>query len=133
MKPYQSIPVDEARAIARRYEKAIVIINAWDDQHQKLHTVTYGVSPNQKIQAGKAGEITATALGMDLTKKETTEDFRTVCAARNAQLRDMTEGIISAFRSYQFGNSSPDLAKEFADKLESLIKPNSVPVKEGVA
>jgi hypothetical protein len=60
---------------------------------------------------------------MDLTKSNYSEDFRTVDAARNAQLRDIAPGVISCLRSYQHGNASTELAAEMADKLESLIKP----------
>lgn len=121
MKPYLSIPVEEARSLAAKYGKQIVIINAWDQAHQLLHTVTYGQTPADKLHAARAGDLCAGVLGMDLERKQTTEDFRTVDAARNAQLRDLASGILSALRSYQFGNVSPDLAKEMADTLEGLL------------
>lgn len=86
---YKSIPVQTARELSIQFEKAVVIICAWDDVHKRLHTTTYGTTPAFKIAAGRGGEICATALGMDLSNKEPTEDFRTVDAAKNAQLKDM--------------------------------------------
>ena len=127
MSNYKSIPVETARQIARDFEKSIVIICAWDAAHMLLHTTTYGREPKDKINAANGGDICAKALGMDLGRKEPNEDFRTVDAARNAQIRDLADGAVKALRSYQFGNSSPDLAKEVADKLEVLIKKETPP------
>ena len=123
MRPYLPIPVEVARQIARDFDRQIVIILAWNHKHGKLHTVTYGVQPNDKIWAAKGGEIASKALGADLSKSNTAEDFRTVDAAKNAQLRDMAERIIHTLRSYQFGNSATDLANDCADDLEALVKP----------
>jgi hypothetical protein len=123
MKPYLSIPVEVARQIARDFDKQIVIISAWNHEHKKLHITTYGSEPNDKISAARGGEICAKALGMDLARFEPHEDFRTLSAAKNAQLRDLADGLICALRSYQHGNSAPDLAQEYADRIEAIIKP----------
>lgn len=101
MKPYLNIPVETARAIACEFDKQIVIICTWNHQHSRLHTVMYGSEPADKIS----------------------EDFRTVNAARNAQLRDLAPGLIHVLRSYQFGNAATEPAKDFADKLEALMSP----------
>lgn len=124
MKPYLSIPVETARQIARDFDKQIVIINAWNHEHNLMHTVTYGVAPNDKISAARGGEICAKALGMDLTKSDPSEDFRTVDAAKIAQLSDLADRTIHVLRSYQYGNSAPDPAKNLADEFESIIKNN---------
>ena len=131
MNPYRSIPVESARQIARAFDKQIVVICAWNHEHKKLHTVTYGSDPKDKISAANAGEICTKALGMDLSKSDTNEDFRTVNAAKNAQLRDLAEGLIHVLRSYQFGNSEPGPAKDFADKLEAIIKVPPYPNNHG--
>ncbi|HEV2350823.1 MAG TPA: hypothetical protein VG028_13360 [Terriglobia bacterium] len=121
MRPYKSIPVEVARQIAREFDKQIVVISAWNHEYAKLHSVTYGTEPSDKIAAARAGDICAKALGMDLLKAEVTEDFRTIDAAVNAQLRDLAPGLIHILRSYQFGNVSAEPAKEWADRLEALI------------
>lgn len=82
MKPYLNIPVETAREISRKFDKQIVIIFAWNREHAKMHTVTYGVEPEDKISAAKGGEIATAALGMDIAKREPTEDFRTIGAAK---------------------------------------------------
>lgn len=123
MKPYINIPVETARTIAREFDKQVVIICAWNHEHKRLHTVTYGSEPADKISAANGGEICAKALGMDLSKSEVNEDFRIVDAARNAQLRDLAQGLIHVLRSYQFGNAAPGPAKDYADKLEAIINP----------
>jgi hypothetical protein len=122
MKPYLAIPVETARQIARDFDKQVVIICGWNHEHKLLHTVTYGAEPNDKISAANGGEICAKALGMDLSKSITNEDFRTVDAAKNAQLRDLADGLIHVLRGYQFGNAATEPAKEFADRLEAIIK-----------
>jgi hypothetical protein len=121
-KPYLAVPVEVARQIARDFDKQIVIICAWNHEHGMLHTTTYGKDPADKINAAKGGETCAAALGMDLNQSKVNEDFRTVDAARNAQLRDLAERTIHVLRSYQFGNSAPEPAKDLADELESICK-----------
>lgn len=121
MNPYLSIPVESAREISRQFDKQIVVICAWNHEHRKLHTVTYGVEPHDKISAANAGEICTKALGMDLAKSVPIEDFRTVDAAYNARFRDLAESALHALRSYEHGNSAPDLAKDIADRIEKLL------------
>jgi hypothetical protein len=126
MKPYIPIPVEAARQIARKFDKQVVVICAWNHEHAQLHTVTYGSQPKDKISAAMAGEICAKALGTDLAESKTYEDFRTLDAARNAQLRDLADGLVSCLRSYQFGNAATDLAKDYADKLEAIINGDEI-------
>jgi hypothetical protein len=40
----------------------------------------------------------------------------------NNELLELLETAKNALRSYQYHNASPDLAKEVADKIESVIK-----------
>ncbi len=42
--------------------------------------------------------------------------------AENARLRKMLTSAINALRSYQYGNSSPDLAEEIADACEVALE-----------
>lgn len=118
MNEYMAIPVETARKLSRDFSKSIVIICAWDPAHKLLHTTTYGVEPTDKIAAAKGGDICAKALGMDMTQKDPVEDFRTVDAARNAQLRDLAPDIISTLREWS-SNSANDLA----NKIDALITP----------
>jgi len=122
MKEYKRIPVEICRQLSADFDKEIVIVCAWDSEHEKLHTTTYGKEPQDKINAARGGEICAKALGCDLGRKEDFEDFRTMDAARNAQFRDLAPGLIHVLRSYQFGNGAPEPSKDWADRLEALIK-----------
>jgi len=119
---YLGVPVQKAREIAREFDKQIVIIAAWNHAHKRLHTTTYGVNPTDKISAANGGEMVAKALGMDLGKGEINEDFRTVSAAKNAQLREMADRIIGVLRSYQAVAEFPNPAKDLADEIEAVIK-----------
>jgi hypothetical protein len=76
MGEYQPIPVSEAKRIAEQFDKDMVIINAWDSEHQLNHTTTYGKTPEQKEIAADAGEVTARALGCCIEAKKSYEDFR---------------------------------------------------------
>ena len=75
MTEYKQVPVAVAKQIAEQFDKSMVVINAYDPVHKVTATTTYGVSPFDKENAAAAGEITATALGNDLSKKQTFEDF----------------------------------------------------------
>ena len=75
-KKYMPIPVKAAKDIAEKYEKCIVIINAWDNVHGLLHITTYGVSEQDKLNAASGGDISAEALGAYMPAKTTYQDFR---------------------------------------------------------
>lgn len=76
MNDYKPVPVAEAKQIAERYDKSIVVIAAWDPVFGLLHTTTYGVSANDKDHAADAGVIVARALGTVPELAHFFEDFR---------------------------------------------------------
>lgn len=76
-KEYLPIPVKEAARIASRYQKSVVIIHAWDPVHGLMHTTTYGVSPSDKYYAAEGGDLSASILGANTSRKKVYEDFRT--------------------------------------------------------
>ena len=73
---YVEVPVSAAREIAERYQKDIVIINAWDAVHQLIHTATYGVTAVDKRFAAHGGHLTSQALGADLSRMQNFSDYR---------------------------------------------------------
>ena len=75
---YVMIPVGAAKAVAEKYSKSMVIINAWDDRYGTLHTTTYGVSADQKAMAADAGNKTSACLNPDGFHKnfQCFEDYR---------------------------------------------------------
>lgn len=72
---YIPIPVQAAKDLAVRFHKHSVVILAWDDEHELTHTTTYGVDAFHKENAAAAGRIATQAIGMDLGKEQTFEDF----------------------------------------------------------
>ena len=76
MSEYIPVPVEAAKHIAKLYQKSIVVIMCYDPVHGLTHTTTYGVSAFDKENAATAGDICAKALGSDLSKRQTFEDFR---------------------------------------------------------
>lgn len=73
---YKPVTVDAAKGIAEEFNKDIVIIACWDEEHKLLHTTTYGKDALHKCHAASGGEIVAKALGGDLLKSTEYEDFR---------------------------------------------------------
>lgn len=73
---YQEVPVAVAKNIATEFDKDIVVICCWDRLHGLLHTTTFGVTAPEKVWAGAAGEICCKALGSDLSRAKSYEDFR---------------------------------------------------------
>jgi hypothetical protein len=82
MTDYQPIPVLEARVLAERYEKSIVIIVAHDPVHGLMHTTTYGTDPQNKAWAAQGGEIATKALGGVVDNSVQFEDYRLMLANR---------------------------------------------------
>lgn len=116
---YAPVPVSVAREIAKKYSKAIVIINTWDTTHGLLHTTTYGESVEQKHQAASGGDIAAKALGADMPRANYSEDFRKDGVVVS---KTVIEATIAALKSYQYGNSAPDLAEKVIEAIEKELK-----------
>lgn len=92
--PKTSIPVGVASAIARTFKKSIVVITAYEPETGLIHTVTYGTTAVQKLQAAALGTILAEAAGGDVTKSKYFEDFRTEHDA--ALFRELVEHVESS-------------------------------------
>jgi hypothetical protein len=90
---FKPIPVAAAKSIAEQFDKAMVIINAYDEKHEMNATATYGVTPQQKEIAADAGERTAKALGSAIEAKTTFEDFRHRSAAEAALYLETLKSI----------------------------------------
>lgn len=73
---YHPIPVKEAKRITDEYGKNIVIIGAFDDKFEQFHITTFGKTAPEKLIAAEWGELIVKALGGDLERKVTYEDFR---------------------------------------------------------
>lgn len=91
MSEYIRVPVEAAKDIALKFQKNSVIICSWDAKHELLHTTTYGVTPEDKVNAADGGETCASALGMDLARGQWFEDFRVYDAAKAKVLREAAQ------------------------------------------
>lgn len=93
--PYVSVPVSAANDIGLRYSKDVVVVIALDMDHEKMHGVSWGAKPEDKILAAKLADFLMVAAGADLSKKETFEDFRQVDLAKS---RHQVERIVNNIR-----------------------------------
>lgn len=82
---YVEVPVSAAQGISKLYGKDIVIITAWTEEDNIVHTTTYGRIARYKPGAAKLGERLATAAGCDLSQKTRFSDFRDMTAAEYAE------------------------------------------------
>jgi hypothetical protein len=73
---YNPVPVETARRVGDEFGKSIVIINAWDPVHGKLHTTTWGRSGDEKGWAALGGQRTAQVLGAVPDLGEIYQDYR---------------------------------------------------------
>lgn len=69
------VPVAVAQSIAEQFKKAQVVILCYDAAHELTFTTTYGVTAFDKENAASVGVICTKAIGGDLSKKQTFEDF----------------------------------------------------------
>ena len=70
-RPYLPVPVEAAKTIGEGFKKSMVIVNAWDEEHQLLHTATWGDDPAHKAMAADGGRIAAKALDANLLQVHT--------------------------------------------------------------
>lgn len=95
---YKSVPVQEAKTIAEKYDKAQVLIFAWEDKTGRTHITTYGTTLEHKIMAEKGGDRVAQMLG--LKKGTVDEDYvsdpKNAITERLGLLVDKAENIMSA-------------------------------------
>jgi hypothetical protein len=75
---YKDVPVAIAKQVGEMFGKDMVVILCYDKKTCYTHTTTWGREAEDKEIAAKAGEITAKALGTDLTAKTTYQDFHDV-------------------------------------------------------
>lgn len=95
---YKPVPVAAAESIAREYDKAIVVIIAWDAAHNRLHTTTYAPDAQYKAGAAELGEILAQASGANLDQVTNYEDFRTCTQAEWAEEKSKLVRCIEALQ-----------------------------------
>jgi hypothetical protein len=76
MSDYIPVPVEAAKSIAERFKQKAVVVLAWDDGRELMHTTTYGASAIDKVVAAGIGERCAAAIGCDLGRVQSFEDFR---------------------------------------------------------
>ena len=75
MSDYIPVPVEAAKHIAEHCKKSMVVILCYDPEHELTHATTYGVSAFDKENAAAVAQICSKAIGSDLAKMQTFEDF----------------------------------------------------------
>lgn len=97
--PYQEVPVVAAKEISERFSKEVVVIVAWDQASNFIHTTTYGSEARFKQPAAELGVLLAKAAGSDVSKAVNFEDFRhrteSEWAAEREKLINVITGILS--------------------------------------
>lgn len=96
---YKPIPSSEAKTIAEKYDKQVVVILAIDRVHEMTHTTTYGVGPEDKLAAASLGDQLPFILGLTEGPRKFFEDFRTTQQAEWKVEKDRLEARIRELES----------------------------------
>jgi hypothetical protein len=115
---YKPVPVEEAKAIAERYDKSIVIIFCHDPVHGYMHTTTYGTDPQNKAWAAEGGEIATRALGGLTDLSIGFEDYRLT------QAQKLLYGLKTAIRMFKENNikgAEVDMLKRAIKEAEKFL------------
>lgn len=107
--PYQPIPVEVAACVGEKFGKTIVIVCAWDPVYGVIHTTTWGKAPLEKHQAAAGGAIAARALGSDLSRMSSFEDFRDGPCAEARAIMDEARKLLKLMDD---AGVDPDLGDE---------------------
>lgn len=126
---YKPIPVEAAKQIAETYKKNMVVIMAYDNVHEQIHTTTYGVSPEDKNLAAVWGELFTAITGADVVKSTWYEDYRTTKEAEWKAEKDRLERELLASRAahrsawclYETEKSARQMAEHERDKMQQRI------------
>ena len=95
----EPIPVATARNVAAQHGRDVVVIVTWSRAANRMDTITYGRSANDKVTAAKLGEILTNAAGAG-PPEATHEDFRERTAAQWAQEKDrLTRALKLAYHT----------------------------------
>lgn len=88
MDDYKPVTVEAARQIGQHFEMGVVVILSMDSKHNLMHCTTWGDSAAQKALAADLGDQLARSSGIDFSKLQTFEDYRTRTQAESAQIID---------------------------------------------
>jgi hypothetical protein len=84
MNEYLPVPVEAARSVAETYRKGVVVVVALDQEHERMHFTSYGVSPAGKDEAARLADYLAAACGCG-EDRWSFEDYRSTPAAEAAR------------------------------------------------
>jgi len=116
---YMPIPSAVAQRISDEFKKSQVVICTFDPVHALLHFTTYGVSPEDKIQAAEMGD-TISAIISDTSKKVEFEDFRHLDAATSKAKIDALRKALTVYYLFM---------KVLTDSDQGLDKETSINIK----
>ena len=113
------IPVEVAARIAADFAKSQVVILAYDPARELTYTTTFGVSPWDKENAAAAGTIATLAVGGDLSKKQTFEDYHQNYDAANYKAsRDLNKAALAVLNAFSVGHSTQVAIEKFLQDTE---------------
>jgi hypothetical protein len=105
--PYIPIEVSDARDIAERREKDIVIILAFDHGHDRTHVTTFGRSADDKMRSGQIGEAIAEDYGGEPTD-DLRADWRLI---EQAELCEALNAAVKVIRTWHGMGHNPESEK----------------------
>lgn len=126
---YKPVEVEAAKFIARQYDKAVVVILAWDRVHNRIHSTTYGQEEADKLAAARLGMQLAAAAGGDIASQDaqTHETFLARTQAGWAREREaLTDGIREGLDALLGGHKSP--SRDMAHRIltDALTKADNL-------
>lgn len=61
---YKNVPISAAKEIAKKYNKAQVLLLCWEEETGLTHITTYGINKKHCDMAAAGGQVVAEALGL---------------------------------------------------------------------
>ena len=128
---YVPVPVEAAKQIAVQFQKQMVVIIATDNVHQQTNYTSYGVSPEEKVEAAVTAEFLSKQMGNVPEANKFSEDFRRdMDAAKYKAAMELIESCQKVLTEYLVPDGASE--KDTLNKLLGLLDgPRSRAVQGG--
>lgn len=115
---HRPIPVEEAKRLAEKYYKTLMVIAGYDPTNHSITRTTYGVTAEDKVRARLMGDTMMINIGAAVESQVSHEDFRDEMNA--ARLREATE-LLSTILDWE--PLTPDTEERVKAFLSNSSKP----------